>query len=170
MEYIHNSDKITVTDYPYGFRLRTTLFDSIEFSPTKGFRHVTQTINPKNGRENKPKKSTYYPIMIRFKNEDGHIKTWSSHANGDQEINNAFQMIGKHYDLFTPEQKKYLQTLLASMIRVSHMASVQWGKKTLESANEVYKPLHKKILANTELENIYSELKIDAELLITELV
>lgn len=54
-DFISNSRKIIVQNYPYGFKLRTTLYDYIEFDAKKGFRHVTQTINPKNGVLNKPK-------------------------------------------------------------------------------------------------------------------
>jgi len=64
-----------VTDYPYGFRLRTSLFIWIERNK-RGYRIVRQTINPKTWRENKPKKSVYYSYARLFKNEDWHIKTY----------------------------------------------------------------------------------------------
>ena len=72
--YIRTNEKIEVNNYPYGFKLKTTLFDYIEFDKKKGFRHCTQTINPKTGRLNNPKKSTYYALLVRYYNEDGHIK------------------------------------------------------------------------------------------------
>ena len=61
---LHNSTARLVTnDYPYG-RLRCTMAFSQEFKMGKGFRSVRQSTNPKTGRVNKPKKSTYYQIML----------------------------------------------------------------------------------------------------------
>lgn len=45
-QFIPTNKGIEVKDYPYGFRLKTTLFDSMEFNRKKGYRHITQTINP----------------------------------------------------------------------------------------------------------------------------
>ncbi len=36
-----------VSDYPYGFRLRCQIRYWLEYSPTHGFRLVSQTTNPK---------------------------------------------------------------------------------------------------------------------------
>lgn len=81
--------KITeVTDYPYG-RLRTSAFFSVEFVKNKGFRSVFQTIDPKNGRVNKPKKGTYSPLGYCYiHTETGHIKFggWGS-CYGDEGVN-----------------------------------------------------------------------------------
>jgi hypothetical protein len=49
-----------VEDYPYGFRLRCQMKHWIEFKPAHGFRHMTQTSNPKRpGAWNKPKAGVY---------------------------------------------------------------------------------------------------------------
>jgi hypothetical protein len=85
--YIPSTEKIEVLNYPYGFKLRTTLFDYIEFDKKKGYRHCTQTICPKTNRLNKPKKSTYYPLLLRYYNEAGHIKTVGFDFNGGEAIN-----------------------------------------------------------------------------------
>lgn len=64
-----------IKDYPYG-RLRTSMFVYIESEPKKGDRVVRVTINPKNGRINAPKKSTYSPLYVLFLNsENGHIES-----------------------------------------------------------------------------------------------
>ncbi len=65
---------IIINDYPYGFKLRTSIKYWIETTPKKGDRFCSQTLNPKNGRWNALKKSTYSEIGIMFKNELGHIK------------------------------------------------------------------------------------------------
>jgi len=50
MNYVKTTEKLISEDYPYGYTLRTTKFDFLEFKAGKGFRHVSQTINPKTAR------------------------------------------------------------------------------------------------------------------------
>ncbi len=72
----HNSQETAyeVKDYPYGFRLRTSIFYWIE-TTSKGDRFCSYTINPKNGRANAPKKSTYSTFMYMYLDEaNGHVK------------------------------------------------------------------------------------------------
>ena len=59
--YGHTSEATAyvVDDYPYGFRERTSIRYWLEHKPGKGWRFVSQTLNPKTGRWNKPKPSTY---------------------------------------------------------------------------------------------------------------
>ncbi len=71
VEVYESTAKLTTNDYPYG-RLRATAFFNIEHTKN-GFREVFQTINPKDGRENKPKKSTCYSMMLPCKKLNGHI-------------------------------------------------------------------------------------------------
>ena len=61
-----------VKDYPYGFRARTTIRYWIE-TTKQGQRQVSQTMNPKNGRWNSPKKSTYSTIRVMGLDEIGHV-------------------------------------------------------------------------------------------------
>jgi hypothetical protein len=64
-----------VKDYPYGFRLRTEILYWLEESPTKGFRFCSQTKNPKTGRWNAPKKSTYCKLAgVMFLDDNGHTQ------------------------------------------------------------------------------------------------
>lgn len=64
-----------VEDYPWGFRLRTSIFYWIETTPKHGDRFCSYTIDPKTGRECKPKKSTYSLIAFMFIDEKtGHVK------------------------------------------------------------------------------------------------
>lgn len=50
----------TVSDYPYGFKLRCSIRYWLEYHPKLGVRFVSQTTNPKRGNTwNKPKASTY---------------------------------------------------------------------------------------------------------------
>lgn len=64
-----------VDDYPYGFRLRTEIRYWIE-TTKNGDRLCSQTMNPKTGRWNKAKKSTYSEVGVMYLDEKGHV-TWA---------------------------------------------------------------------------------------------
>jgi len=72
--YDSESNAYLVDDYPYGFRLRTKIRYWVESVKGKGDRFCSQTLNPKTGRWNKPKKSTYAAVMAMYLNEDDHVK------------------------------------------------------------------------------------------------
>ena len=57
MNYTNARKELTVNDWPYGSK-RTTAIFSIETGRGKE-RAVRITVNPKTGRENKPKKTTF---------------------------------------------------------------------------------------------------------------
>jgi hypothetical protein len=59
--YGHTSEATAylVDDYPYGYNVRTSIRYWLEHKANKGWRFVSQTLNPKTGRWNKPKASTY---------------------------------------------------------------------------------------------------------------
>lgn len=63
-----------VDDYPYGGH-RTQIRYWIETVKGKGDRFCSQTLNPKTGRWNKPKKSTYTPVrfMTLHPQDDGRM-------------------------------------------------------------------------------------------------
>ena len=62
-------------DYPYGFNARTTLTQWVEHKKGKGFRSATQTVNPKTGKPNAPKYSTYSSfVRLAVDEETGRVK------------------------------------------------------------------------------------------------
>lgn len=63
-----------VDDYPYGFKLRTKIRYWID-TTKNGQRFVSQTLNPKTDRWNKPKKSTYNDVVCLVLGENGHVST-----------------------------------------------------------------------------------------------
>lgn len=79
MNYLFNHTSLEtayeIKDYPYGFRLRTSIFYWIETVARKGDRFCSCTIHPKNGRMNAPKKSTFTNIGVMFLDEKQHV-TW----------------------------------------------------------------------------------------------
>ena len=78
---VNTTEKIVSENYPYGFREKTTKTDYLEFDFKKGFRHCSMTINPKTGRENNPKKSTYYDLMVLGTDENQHCKSFVLNFN-----------------------------------------------------------------------------------------
>ena len=61
-----------VEDYPYGFRLRCTIRYWLETNG-KGTRFLSQTQDPRTGRWNKPKASTYSVAGAMYKDERGYV-------------------------------------------------------------------------------------------------
>lgn len=110
-----------VTSYPYG-RLRTSAFFSIEFVEKKGFRAVFQTINPKNGRHNAPKKNTYCTFDCNVVEEGtGHIKTFGYNVHGYEGINKMCAFIADHFEALnlTDAMIKYLFCHCAATIKAA---------------------------------------------------
>lgn len=64
-----------IPDYPYGRTLRCQRRVWLESDPKRGVRFVAQTDNPKNGRWNKPHKSTYTDIAAGlYLDADNHVQ------------------------------------------------------------------------------------------------
>lgn len=137
-KYIPTAERVEVKEYPYGFRLKTTLTDFIEFDPKKGYRHCTQTIDPRNGRVNKPKKSTYHPLLVRFYDEKGHIKTLGFDFNGDKALNSACKFIAANFDIFTSDEIKYLYSVVYSMAILDYKATCIYGGSDPEILKQFY--------------------------------
>lgn len=82
----HNSQETAylVSDYPWGSKLRCNMRVWIEFKKGSGMRFCTQTEDPRNGRWNAPKKSTYSKALVAIFDEQGHLtqRAWSEY---DQE-------------------------------------------------------------------------------------
>jgi hypothetical protein len=162
--YINTAEKVRVENYPYSFTLRTTLFDSMEFNAKKGYRHVTQTINPKTNRENNPKKSTYYPLLVRYRNEEGHIKSMAFDFNGRDELNRGVQFIAENFDLFSADEVQYLYSILFTMTAVDMKATVIYGGAKFDDLKPIYDPFIDTIKQGlTGGGNVLTGLRLDAE-------
>lgn len=64
--HVDEATALVIDDYPYGFRLRTQIRYWIE-TTKNGDRFVSQTLNPKTDRWNKPKKSIYAEVMAMYR-------------------------------------------------------------------------------------------------------
>lgn len=82
---------LLVDDYPYSWKLRTEIRYWIE-TTKKGDRFVSQTRNPKVAGSpwNKPRKSTYAPIGVMYRDGEGHVTWGSLHLYGSDEALAAF--------------------------------------------------------------------------------
>ena len=131
------NEKNEVNNYPYG-RLKCTAFFSIEFSKTKGFRHIFQTINPKTGRFNAEKKSTYSDLCYMV-NDNGFITQRGMSMNGKKELNKAAIFLSENFDLFTPEQIEYFYIKCLAYLKMDMISTIQYGGATLENLKPLYK-------------------------------
>lgn len=162
--YIKTNEVIEVSNYPYSFNLKTTLFDSVDFDIKKGYRHSKQTINPKTNKANKPKKSTYYPLIVRYYDENNFIKWTTFDFNGDKEINRGTQFLAQNFDLFTPVEINYLYNFIYKMALVDYQATIIYGGAKAEDL----KPLYTDFLtickeAIKSGENVFNQLILNSE-------
>lgn len=120
MKYFPIDSVQTSTDYPYG-RLRATATFSVEFDTKRGFRSVFQTINPKTGRINNPKKSTYSDFLCMFQDEEGHFKFRGFDIRGKKDVNDVLLFIKENQkDInLTLEMLKSIKLVLINVIFIS---------------------------------------------------
>lgn len=124
LKLIPTDDKIISENYPYGYKVRTTKTDYLEFNNKKGFRHCSVTINPKNGLKNTPKKSTYYPIMLLGRDDKNYCQSLVLDINGIESIQSTinFLSITENFDLFTNEQMHFIYLALMQMCKADLIA------------------------------------------------
>lgn len=113
--YGHTSQETAyvVEDYPWGFRLRTTIRYWVETKDAKngGQRFCSQTVNPKTGKWCEPKRSTYSHVIVMFLDENEHVKTEHVTTYTDNEKIRAF--VELHRDNLIEFQKAQLKELIA---------------------------------------------------------
>lgn len=161
MKHFKTTETATVNNYPYG-SLRATVTFSLEWKAGKGFRTVFQSINPKNGRLNAPKKSTYYSVIVMKEEDNGHIGYSYFGFNGAEEINRSAPFMADHFDLFTPAQIKDIYAETLQYIKATMYATVAYrgadvemGKPILSSAVDAA------VKGLKEGTNEFSNIKID---------
>lgn len=94
-EYLHGHTSEdtahVVEDYPYGFRLRTTIRYWIE-TTKRGDRFVSQTMDSRRAGVywNKPKRSTYLAVAGMFLDDEGHVRWAGVNFNYSQEAIDHF--------------------------------------------------------------------------------
>jgi hypothetical protein len=121
--HINEDTAKVVANYPYGFRLRTSIRYWIETDKKKGDRFVSQTLNPKTNKWNNPKKSVYNSVKVMYENtQNGHIGTIGLYPTTSKEDIESFENRIKGYEL-SAEQKEQLKILKAYS---RAMENVEW--------------------------------------------
>jgi len=166
LKLIPTNEKIVSENYPYGFREKTTKTDYLEFDFKKGFRHCSVTINPKTGIENKPKKSTYYNMMILGTDENQHCKSFVLDFNGSKSIQRVidFLQVPENFILFTERQIEYFYMMLLAYSKVNAQAQVSYCGTEWEQLKPYYeKPIKIMVQAvNTKgKENLFAQIVFD---------
>lgn len=120
-----------IADYPYGFRLRTSIRYWIESKKGFGDRFVSQTMNPKTGNWNKPKAGNYRFLMVMYLDEKNYVQTAAIHASYlySAEVVTSFQACWQ----LTTGQRYALDRAHAYAVKV-HAYAVK--------VNEAYKKAH----------------------------
>jgi hypothetical protein len=165
MKTYKTTETATVNNYPYG-NLKTSATFGIEFKQGKGFRTTFQTINPKTGRVNNPKKSTYSPVIFMYEAENGHIKHRHLDFYGAKGINADCQTMFENFDLFTTEQIKDIYAHVFMKLKVEAKALCVYCGADFEQVKPI---LESSVNAAAEGmrtgENLFNQICIDIEAL-----
>ena len=102
---------VSTNDYPYG-RLRCTMNFFVEYKKNKGWRAVTQSVNPKNGRLNNPHAGTYStsPIFISEEKE-GFFEFVYIPSYPDRDGKNIQELVDKWWNLLSAEYQQFIKDL-----------------------------------------------------------
>lgn len=165
IEAFKSSTVLSSQNYPYG-RLRTTATFAVEFTKN-GFREIFQTVDPKTGLLNKPKKSTYRSIILPGRElESQHFThVGVSEINSTDGINKALYFLNDFRELFTVSEVSSLCLEILAAMKIDIQAIC-----TYKGADfEVLKPLYAdKInnlvhIANGEKDKSFLDSIIDIE-------
>lgn len=121
-------------NYPYGFRLKTTMYSWIEHTK-QGSRLVQQTINPKNGKLNAPKKSTYDAFKLLALDENGHITTisYSKYSSAEK----VQEFLEKYSAYMTESEIREAK----ARAKIQNLISQKWDEAKKEAEEKTYKPI-----------------------------
>lgn len=159
---IPTTERTAVENYPYGYTQRTTAFYWIESKPGKGFRNVFQTINPKTGKLNAPKRSTYYPVLFKYRDEIGHIKSYAFDLYGVEGINRAAEFIGANPQIFTDSDRKIIAQQIFTHLKASTYGAVAYAGAEV---SEVLAILETAVKTAAEImktgENLFAQIRVD---------
>ena len=159
--YYKTSEVVEVPNYPYGFNNRTTAFFSLEYKSGKGFRTVKQTINPKTGLKNKPKKSTYSPVILMC-DVAGKVKYRHLDFYSDEGKIRDLKFMYENHHLFTPDQIKDIAITLLAILKADIYAKVTYCGSDIKKMLPLYTDAINQVvkIANTG-ENLFNKVVID---------
>lgn len=140
--YTTQATAYEVKDYPYGFRLRTSIFYWIESKAGHGDRFCTYTINPKTGRANAPKCGTYSTFLYMYINDDGHVKCAGIDSYNIEYFRLRFGFIVEKFGevYLSDEQKKNIRSNHFSHVRATiPYDKAKYTEASLPAYTEWYK-------------------------------
>jgi hypothetical protein len=138
MQVLDVNQVYTSNDYPYG-RLRCTASFSVEFRAKKGCRTCFQTINPKTGRENAVKHSTYSTLIIPVQLENGHYSYLHFDANGSRAQLRLFGFFARKENYEAAKLTKDMEAHVISEAIMSLSISLAYTDFTSVEEEEAYK-------------------------------
>jgi hypothetical protein len=165
-KFFPTTHRAEVNSYPYG-RLKATAFFGLEFKRGKGFRTTFQTINPKNGKLNAIKNSTYSPIFVMYEEQEtGHIKYLSFDLYGEEGINKAAEFMRDNYDLFTAEQIQDICGSIFVHLKAGAKAICVYCGADFEKVKPILDPAVNAVVEGIKTgANVFDRVKIDIDAL-----
>ena len=156
-------ESVTVNNYPYG-SLKCEATFAIEFDPKKGFRSLFQTVNPKNGRTNNPKKGTYNSIMYLTQDEQGFVHFNQLSFYKVQDYNKIYAFLAQNLGIFTGEQIEYIYRYAIASLAMTVKAYAVYNGSDVNEVKAFCMPLIEKLKEGREQKrNIFGELHLDYE-------
>lgn len=140
MKTLPTTEVYTVTDYPYGYHLRTEKYYSIEHKKGHGFRTIEQTLNPKTGKLNNPKKGLYHPVALLYLNDEGHVKLHVEDFYDDKGKDQGYLFMHNNFDKFTTEQIKSIALYNIMLIKTDILAKCSYCGSDFEAMKPFYDP------------------------------
>ena len=139
--YTSQETAYMVKDYPYGFVLRCEMRNWIEYKKNHGFRHVSQTTNPKRGNIwNKPKASTYSRFgMVFYLDEKDYLHSSGLHEYMDSK--EVQDWMNEYSSGLTPEGKEIANKWLEAKILYQKKidGGVHWVVAGGQAISEVFR-------------------------------
>jgi len=123
----HNSFETAykIEDYPWGYKLRTTMFVWVESVPKKGDRVVRQTIDPRSGKLCAAKMSTFSNIKALYLDEKGHIQSTGANIYTSKEVvQKLVNAIGIE-NLTAPQSIQYRQLMGEVILKENEFTGVK---------------------------------------------
>lgn len=121
IDHVSEATAFLQDDYPYG-RLRCKRRVWLETKKSQGMRAMFQTQNPKNGRWNAPKASTYSSIVVMYLDESNdHVETASINGYTSDEKIEAFETeYGGAFGDYERQAIRLLKAMNRAQKRVVH--------------------------------------------------
>lgn len=127
-----------IENYPWGYKLRTTMHIWVESVKKKGDRIIRQTIDPKTNRLCAPKASTFSPIKWIYLDEQGHVQSTGLNIYTNKEVvSKCIELIGIE-NLNEFQRTQYNQLMGINEVvrdeftdKVKKDFSVKWGRETI---------------------------------------